>query len=41
MFVTHINDSLTKKACTVGRITPNLEAKLVNPKTNKIVPWGS
>lgn len=33
-------DTLEKRVSTVGRIHPHLEAKVVDPATNEIVPRG-
>lgn len=35
-----INDSIEKKAQTVGRVAPMSEVQIVDPTTGKLLPWG-
>ena len=40
-FNTHINDSLEVRTTSVGRIHPHVEARVVDPETGKVVPFGT
>lgn len=40
-FQTHIDDSLEVRTTSVGRIHPHVEARVVDPETGKIVPFGT
>lgn len=39
-FQTNVNDPIEKRVSTVGRVHPHVEAKVIDPSTNKIVPYG-
>jgi fatty-acyl-CoA synthase len=38
--ISHKDDTPTKQATTVGRVSPHVEIKIADPETHKIVPWG-
>ncbi|KAG2393548.1 hypothetical protein C9374_007079 [Naegleria lovaniensis] len=40
-FQTHIDDSLEVRTTSVGRIHPHVEARVVDPETGAIVPFGT
>jgi fatty-acyl-CoA synthase len=40
-FQSETNDPIEKRVCTVGRIHPHVECKIIDPETGKIVPRGT
>jgi fatty-acyl-CoA synthase len=40
-FQSETNDPIEKRVCTVGRIHPHVECKIVDPETGKILPRGT
>lgn len=40
VYMAEAKDPFPKRAKTVGRITPMVESKIINPETGNIVPWG-
>jgi fatty-acyl-CoA synthase len=40
-FQSETNDPIEKRVCTVGRIHPHVECKIIDPETCKIVPRGT